>query len=116
MSATFVLSSALLALSAAAASVVDPRYCGAPERGPDGRIARSAEVVRDFRALYPCPATGRTRGSCPGWAVDHVVPLACGGCDAVGNLQWLPTEAKSAAGTWPKDRWERAVYCNRRAP
>ena len=32
---------------------------------------------------------------------DHVVPLACGGPDAVSNLQWQTTAASKA-----KDRWE----------
>lgn len=103
----------LLSLVAALAAAVDPRYCGPPERDAEGRIVRSAEPVRAFRALYACPSTGRYAGACPGWALDHVVPLACGGCDAVGNLQWLPVETKSAAGSLPKDRWERRVYCTK---
>lgn len=28
-------------------------------------------------------------GACPGWNIDHVVPLCRGGADAVWNLQWL---------------------------
>jgi Dioxygenase len=35
--------------------------------------------------MHPCPATGLTRGPCPGCVKDHVVPLACGGPDAVSN-------------------------------
>lgn len=73
-------------------------------------------MLRAFRKLYPCPATGKTQGACDGWAIDHVIPLACGGCDAVSNLTWLPTAIKSCAGTTCKDRWERNVYCKEDRP
>lgn len=73
--------------------------------------ARSMLERQAFRTLYACPSTGRHVGACPGWAVDHVVPLACGGIDAPGNMQWLPLAIKSCAGTVCKDRWERKVYC-----
>jgi hypothetical protein len=46
---------------------------------------RSASVKREFQLMHPCPATGLTRGPCPGCVKDHVVPLACGGPDAVSN-------------------------------
>lgn len=101
----------LLLLPMLAVAQTDPRYCGSPERASDGTIKRSSYRVYQFKKLYPCPATGLSTGSCKGWAVDHVVPLVCGGCDSIGNLQWLPNEIKSAAGTLPKDRWEQRVYC-----
>ncbi|HWQ37304.1 MAG TPA: HNH endonuclease signature motif containing protein [Burkholderiales bacterium] len=93
------------------APLAELRYCGEPARDASGRIKRSSAVLRAFRDVHPCPATGESRGPCPGWAIDHVIPLACGGCDAVSNLQWLPDELKSAAGVLPKDRWERKIYC-----
>jgi hypothetical protein len=43
----------------------------------------------------------RTSGFCPGYIKDHIVPLACGGPDAVANLQWQTIEAAKA-----KDKWE----------
>lgn len=89
----------------------DPRYCGPPERRADGRIVRSTKVLNDFKKMYPCPSTGEDHGNCPGWAIDHVVPRVCGGCDTILNLQWLPNEIKSGPGDLPKDRWERKVYC-----
>ena len=49
---------------------------------------RSAAQVRAFRSLYPCPATGRTRGACPGHEVDHIVPLCAGGRDVPHNMWW----------------------------
>lgn len=89
----------------------DARYCGTPVRDAAGVIARSEKVKLDFQKLYPCPATGRKTGACPGWAKDHVIPLDCGGCDSVTNLQWLKNSIKSCPGTECKDRWERKIYC-----
>lgn len=63
-----------------------------------------------IKGRFKRPATGQHTGPCKGWAIDHVIPLAVGGCDAVSNLQWLPVEIKSCAGTVCKDRWERKVY------
>jgi len=92
----------------------DIRMCGIEniKRVPNGRIYRSRSLLRKFKKLYPCPSTMSSYGSCKGWAIDHVIPLACGGCDSIENLQWLPNQIKSAAGKLPKDRWERKLYCN----
>jgi hypothetical protein len=49
---------------------------------------RSGSAKREFQVTHPCPATGRTRGACPGYTKDHVVPLACRGRDAPSNMQW----------------------------
>lgn len=92
---------------------IDYRYVGAPKRDAQGKIIRSREVVAAFQALHPCPSTGLRTGACPDWAADHVVSLACGGADAVWNLQWLHKSVKSTAarpGFYPKDRIERKVY------
>ena len=80
----------------------ETRYCS------DNK--RKSSVVVAFKRIHPCPSTGEPEGPCPGWSVDHIIPLAVGGCDAVINLQWLPNEIKSCAGTLCKDRWERKVY------
>ena len=105
---------AALAAPVAASPLEESRYCGPPARDAEGRIARRMDVVAAFRSLYPCPSTWEYAGACPAWAVDHVIPLAVGGCDAVSNLQWLPVNLKSCAGAC-KDRWERDVY-KRRQP
>jgi hypothetical protein len=102
---------------AAAHAQPDPlseiRYCGEPQRLSDGRIYRDSKVLLAFAKAHPCPETGRPTTSCRGvdrvWHIDHVIPLAVGGCDAVWNLQWLPTDLKSCAVSC-KDRWERRVY------
>ena len=90
--------------------VAETRYCGEPKRNAAGTIIRSAAVREAFTKAHPCPLTGLP-GTCKGWQVDHVIPLACGGCDAVFNMQWLPVEIKTCAGTVCKDRWEMKVYC-----
>jgi len=70
-------------------------------RNSAGHIVRS-RVARDaFERSHPCPATGRTSGSCPGYVVDHVVPLKRGGLDTPANMQWQTIEAGKA-----KDRVE----------
>jgi hypothetical protein len=83
----------------------DSRYCGTPAKDLDGSISRSTVVIKQFKQAHPCPATGKT-DACPGWDIDHVIPLACGGCDKVENMQWLPHIYKITG----KDRWERKVY------
>jgi hypothetical protein len=112
-----LLAAALILLSSGVLAQVPPdplkelRYCGAPARNADGSIKRRTAVLTAFQRTHPCPSTGLTDKACPGWAMDHVVPLACGGCDAVWNLQWLPNSLKSCAGTVCKDRFERKIYC-----
>ena len=66
------------------------------------KMYRSLEVKHEFQRQHPCPSTGQTTGACPGYIKDHIRALACGGADAVANLQWQTiAEAKA------KDRWER---------
>ena len=36
---------------------------------------------RTFQRQNPCPANGNTTGPCPGYVVDHVIPLKRGGAD-----------------------------------
>jgi hypothetical protein len=105
----FLIASLAFATFAASAQV-DPRFCGAPARNADGSIKRSTAAKAAFVRMHPCPANGQVTGACPGWSVDHVIPLACGGCDAPQNMQWLDNRIKSCAGDACKDRWERRVY------
>lgn len=66
--------------------------CLASAQLAQARIPRDQAQVRTFRSENPCPATGRARGACPGWQVDHIIPLCAGGADRPENLQWLRTE------------------------
>src|ERR1700729_2992843 len=52
----------------------------------------SVAARKQFRTLNPCPSTGRTRGACPGYVVDHIQALKHGGVDEAGNMQWQSTE------------------------
>jgi hypothetical protein len=100
------------ALNASAATYVDSRYCHAITdipRDSMGTIVRSSKTVYAFRQVHPCPVTLQTSGACIGWSIDHVIPLASGGCDDLENMQWLPNEIKSCAGKFCKDRWERII-------
>lgn len=87
----------------------DPKECGFVPRNADGTIKRSSAEVAHFQLVNPCPSTGLTTGSCPGWSVDHIKPLACGGCDKIVNMAWMPNPIKSCSGTYCKDRLERKI-------
>jgi len=64
--------------------------------------AHRKRAERDaFMRERPCPSTGKRAGPCPGYVVDHVVPLKRGGSDSPSNMQWQTTEAGKA-----KDRVE----------
>jgi hypothetical protein len=72
------------------------RAGGRPPAGP-----RSTAARRAFQGSHPCPATGKTVGACPGYVVDHIVPLKRAGSDSPSNMQWQTvSEAKA------KDRVE----------
>ena len=72
------------------------------ERDSHGRIKRSESAKNAFKYSHPCPANGHQAGSCPGYVIDHIVALACGGADSPENMQWQ-TVAEGKA----KDAWER---------
>jgi hypothetical protein len=58
-------------------------------------IKRSTSAKRAFQKATPCPATDEPRGACPGYVIDHVVPLCAGGPDTPANMQWQTiTEAR----------------------
>ena len=70
-------------------------------RDSRGRIARASQPKTQFKKGSPCPATGKSWGSCPGYVIDHVVPLKRSGADKPANMQWQ-TKAEAKA----KDRYE----------
>jgi hypothetical protein len=65
-------------------------------RDANGHIARSESARRTFERQ-----TGYPNGR-PGYVVDHIRPLACGGADSPSNMQWQ-TVAEAKA----KDKVER---------
>ena len=84
-----------------------PIFAEAVDRGANGRFTRSRTEIARFKRMHHCPATGAASGPCRGWVIDHKIPLACGGPDAVRNMQW-----QTAADGKAKDRWER-TKCGR---
>lgn len=66
--------------------------------------ARSQAVRRAFQRAEPCPANAQPRGPCPGYVVDHIIPLCAGGADHRVNMQWQPLTESLV-----KDREERLV-------
>ncbi len=76
-------------------------YCASCERDSHGRIVRSEPARTIFQRLNPCPATGKATGHCPGYVIDHIIPLKKGGPDKPWNMQWQ-TKAEAKA----KDRIE----------
>jgi len=67
----------------------------------DASTVRSSSAKAAFKREHPCPSTGARSGPCGGYAIDHVIPLACGGADAASNMQW-----QTIADAKAKDRWE----------
>lgn len=68
---------------------------------------RSHSATAAFKRQHPCPRTGKPRGACPGWVIDHVVPLCAGGRDDPANMQW-----QTMADAKAKDR-EEAKQCRK---
>ena len=73
----------------------------------DVAYGRDPAQVREFRKTHACPATGKLTGACPGWVVDHMIPLCAGGPDDPINMQW-----QDEATSFRKDIQERAL-CKR---
>lgn len=65
-----------------------------PPKPPETTPTRRSLSVRDaFIRANPCPVTGSSaRAPCPGWQIDHIVPLCAGGPDELSYLRWLRTE------------------------
>ena len=66
------------------------------QRDSRGHIKRSPAAKDHFKKSHPCPSTGKSSGACPGYVIDHVVPLKRGGKDAPENMQWQTKEAAKA--------------------
>lgn len=80
----------------ASSSASPPAHgCQTCPRDAHGKIIRSQAAREQFMRQ-----TGYPRGR-PGYVVDHIVPLECGGEDTPGNMQWQ-TVAEAKA----KDRTE----------
>jgi hypothetical protein len=84
----------------------------AVKRDSNGRIERSTAAKDAFKRDNPCPATGQSKGGCPGHVIDHITPLKIGGADAPSNMQWQTVEEAKE-----KDKIECDGHaCSARAP
>lgn len=72
--------------------------CHNPQESPK---KRDASMRKLFMAEHPCPSTGKTKGACPGYVVDHIVPIKRGGGDHPYNMQWQNVQDGK-----DKDKWE----------
>lgn len=72
-------------------------------------LPRSHAATNAFRRAVPCPALEHTGKRCPGYVIDHVVPLCAGGADAPRNMQW-----QTVADGKVKDAIERSMCAHRR--
>ncbi len=70
----------------------------------EAKQQRNYHAIKQFKLYNPCPADGGYKGSCKGYVIDHIKPLACGGEDTPKNMQWQTIEDAKA-----KDGWERMV-------
>lgn len=91
------------------AKVIDPaliedRYEGSPTRDANGVITRRSDVIRAYWSQHVCPSTGLYKAPCPGWALNHVLPRACGGKDWVNNLIAMREDVKRIV-----DSYERKI-------
>lgn len=99
---TTALSVALCAGYAQAAEPRSPAATITAEPALDYHPVRLPAARAAFVKANPCPATGKSRGACPGYVVEHIKPLCAGGADHHSNMQWK-TKAEAAI----KDREER---------
>lgn len=79
-------------------------------RDDSGRIARSESSKNEFKSSNPCPSTGLRSGSCPGYIIDHIKPLACGGLDAPCNMQWQTVSDSKEKDKYERDNCEVPTY------
>jgi hypothetical protein len=82
-----ILASAAAAVERRTAPRCEPRDQAHAQRGRMATTLRSSASRREFQHLQPCPSTGRPAGACPGYVVDHIIPLKRGGIDAPSNMQ-----------------------------
>jgi hypothetical protein len=86
----------LLGASPAAAARPSRPRRATTSRAAHNRTPRHRAAAQAFRRQ-----TGYPHGR-PGYVVDHIIPLACGGKDEPSNMQW-----QSAADAKAKDKIER---------
>jgi len=100
----------LLFAAATAATLPTPDLTCRVREKASGALVRSAYRKHLFWRMTGYP-TGR-----PGYAVDHIVPLACGGCDLPSNMEWLTISEWRAKSLWerrPCSSWWEGDFLRR---
>lgn len=103
-----LLLAAVLTLTAPEPELVDRSQAGRSNittccmpRDARGRIKRSAAARHQFARENACPTTQEFKLPCPGYRIDHTIPLKHCGPDTPANMQWLTIEEWKS-----KSRWE----------
>lgn len=78
--------------------------------------SRSKAVVKLFKATTVCPSTGQKTKRCPGYIVDHIIPLCADGPDTLDNLQYQTLEQSKIKDKWERKLCSKLQSCNRPEP
>lgn len=75
------------------------RVYGAPIQGPivTSAASRTQRARSEFQRVKPCPSTGKTGGTCPGYSIAYKKSLKSGGANTAGNMEWKPTKVAKTA-------------------
>src|SRR5258706_6091619 len=66
----------------------------------DAKTHRPASAKAEFKREHPCPSPRNRSRACPGYVIDHIRPLACGGLSP-GNMQF-----QTIADAKAKEKWD----------
>ena len=80
-------------------AIIEPTQAEVDAFIPGERVTRSSAERTKFIYDNACPSTDLLGGSCAGFHVDHIIPLACGGADTASNMQWLSAGANMSKGS-----------------
>ena len=69
-------------------AIASPSYGCVILRDANGKIHRDKAAIRLFKHQHPCPTNNLKDAPCPGYVIDHVVPLCACGKDLASNMQW----------------------------
>lgn len=98
-----LLLAAFLTIVAVTTATARPVTCDPIPNYHSATYTRNSTALTEFKR-----ATGFPLGR-PGWQIDHMRPLKCGGGDCPANMEWMPVEQKKL-----KDAWE--LDCSRYVP
>lgn len=71
----------------------------------DATTPRGSAAPAAFRKVVACPSTHQFTGPCPGWIMDHLHSLRCGGLDVPENLWWQTVAEAKLKDTQEDECW-----------